>query len=156
MKEVAKNIYLEDSYAGVALGAVKLDHGLLLLDSPLRPPDQASWRRKAAQIVDGASWFTLMLDTPIDRTLGLGGLGGCILGQTQVLKILADRPAALRTQEIEPGAEAEALDPLASIRWPIPDMTFSNQMAFYTDVGPVTISHQPGAHLAAWWGAGCC
>ena len=151
MEQVGKNIYLEDSYTGVVLGAIKLEHGLLLVDSPLRSSDQRSWRDQASQLGDGIDRFALMLDTHIDRTLGLTGLDGSVLGHERVEEILSGRPTALRPQVIEPGSEAEALEPLAAVRWPTPHMTFSNKLALYTDEGTVTISHQPGAHTAGCW-----
>jgi glyoxylase-like metal-dependent hydrolase (beta-lactamase superfamily II) len=151
MQEIGKNIYLEESYSGVALGAVKLEHGLLLVDSPLRFSDQGSWRKKAAQLGEGGSQVTLMLDTHIDRTIGLRALGGCVLGHDKAAEILANRPANLRPQDFCAGAEAEALDLPTNVRWAQPAMTFSNTMAFYTDKSCVRITHQPGAHQAGCW-----
>jgi len=151
MEKIGKNIYLEDAYAGVVLGAIKLDHGLMLVDSPLRTFDQNRWRDQTRLLGNGIDPVNLMLDTHIDRTIGLGGLNGCIIGHETTVAILAKRPAALRPQEIEPGAEAELYDPPPAIHWPLPNMTFSNTMAFYTTEGPVTITHHPGAHPTGCW-----
>lgn len=151
MQEIGKKIYLEESYYGVVLGAVKLEHGLLLVDSPLRFSDRGSWRKKAAQLGEGGDRVTLMLDTHIDRTIGLRALGGFVLGHDNTVEILANRPATLRPQDFRAGAEAEAFDPPNNVRWAQPAMTFSNTMAFYTDESCVRITHHPGAHLAGCW-----
>ncbi len=151
MEEIGKNIYLEESYAGVVLGAIKLDHGVLFVDSPMRYSAQQSWRAKVAQLGEGIDRITLMLDTHIDRTIGLESFGGTILGHRNAVEILANRPAALRAHDIEAGAEVELLDPPAIIRVALPDMTFSNKVTFYSDKTPITISHRPGAHLAGCW-----
>jgi len=66
MKEVGSQFYLEESYDGVVLGACKLDHGLLLVDSPLRFSDQALWRENIRSLGVGKEQITLMLDTHID------------------------------------------------------------------------------------------
>ncbi|MFW5714033.1 MAG: hypothetical protein ACOCYU_05120 [Brevefilum sp.] len=151
MNAIGKHFYLEDSYDGVVLGVVKLDHGLLLVDTPLRFSDQASWREKIMEFGEGVYRFILMLDPHIDRTMGLSALDGSVLGHESAAEILESRPASLRPHEIEAGAEAEALEQPLNVRWTLPDMSFSHSMALYSDETPVTITHRPGCHTAGCW-----
>jgi len=151
MKEIGKQIYLEDSFDGVVLGAVKLDRGLLLIDSPLRFSDQAAWRDETVTLGEGRDRITLMLDTHIDRVIGMRVEEGNVLGHKLAAEILANRPTSLRSQEVDAGSEAESLDQPPPGHWPKPDMTFSNAMAFYANGSPVKITHRSGCHLAGCW-----
>jgi hypothetical protein len=151
MEEIGNHIYLETSFAGVALGAIKLDQGLLLIDSPLMFADQQSWRRQTEPMSEGYDRCTLMLDTHIDRLVGLAAQGGVVLGQDKVVEILANRPVPLRTQELAAGSDLEAHNLPVSDRWTLPVMTFSQDMHFYSEQKAVTITHQPGGHLAGCW-----
>jgi glyoxylase-like metal-dependent hydrolase (beta-lactamase superfamily II) len=151
MEEIGKNIYLEESYAGVALGALKLDRGFLFVDSPIRHSEQASWRERAAQFGNPFDRITLMLDAHIDRTIGLQALGGDILGHENAVEILSSRPAVLRPQDIEAGSVAEILAPPVNVRWVHPNMTFTHNLDLHTSENAIAITHRPGAHLAGCW-----
>ena len=44
MQEIAENIYIEDQFPGVTLGAVNLSHGLIQIDAPPSLDDSRTWR----------------------------------------------------------------------------------------------------------------
>ena len=151
MEEIGNCIFLEKSYSGVVLGAIRLDQGLLLVDSPLQYADQQSWREQTNALGEGVDRFVLMLDTHIDRTLGLSTLGGILLGYEKTAQILSERPQSPKIQELGAGSEVEALNLPVNTRWPLPAMTFSHDLELYADEKPITITHRRGSHLAGCW-----
>lgn len=151
MEEIGNHVFMENSYAGVALGAIELDQGLLLIDSPLTAADQQSWRRQTGQLCERTERIVLMLDTHIDRTVGLSAMGGTVLGHDNAVEILSSRPVPLRSQDLAAGSEIEAVNLPANERWALPAMTFSQDIQFHLDGNPVQISHRPGGHLAGCW-----
>ena len=151
MEEIGNQIYLEKSFAGVTLGAVNLAQGMLLVDSPLLPADQQAWRERVGRLGEGKNRFALMLDTHIDRTLGMNALHCTVLGHEKAVQILSDRPASPRPQDLEAGSEMEAMNLPVNARWQPPAMTFSQDLQLYSQNHPVTIAYRPGGHLAGCW-----
>lgn len=151
MEEIGNLIFLERNFAGVALGAIILDQGLLLIDSPLLNADQQSWLEQTVHLNEGKDRVVLLLDTHIDRTVGINALCGTVLGHVNAVDILANQANAVRPQESGAGSDVEALNLSIQARWSLPTMTFSQEICFYSNENAVIITHQPGAHLAGCW-----
>jgi hypothetical protein len=151
MEEIGNLIFLERSYAGVALGAIVLDQSFLLVDSPLLHADQQSWLEQIFHLNEGKDRVVLLLDTHIDRTVGINTLSGTVLGHVNAVDILANQTNAVRPQESGAGSDVEALNLPIQARWALPTMTFSKEIHFYSNENPIIISHQPGSHLAGCW-----
>lgn len=151
MEEIANNIYIDRSYPGVVLGVLKLKHGLLMVDTPFRVKDQHSWRAKAANLGGGVDKLLVMLDTHLDRTLGIHAMEYSVLGHKNAVKILNSRSTTARAQDIQAGADWEHYELPLTIQWDLPDMTFSKEVFIYWDNEPIKVSHQPGGHWAGSW-----
>lgn len=151
MREIANKIYIEESYAGVVLGAIELDRGLILIDVPLLPADRQSWRARVNQLAGANESIVVMLDTHIDRTIGLKGFDATIVGHEHALEILHNRPVGLHPRDLNQGAQAEIYDLPVGVQWAFPDMCFTENVSFYSNWVPIILTHQPGAHLAGCW-----
>jgi glyoxylase-like metal-dependent hydrolase (beta-lactamase superfamily II) len=151
MEAIGKNVYLESGNPGVVLGVLKSDHGLLMIDAPFRLEDQRTWRSYLINLGGGVDKLLVMLDTHIDRTLGIRAMESNVLGHENSVEILNNRPTSARGQDIDAGADWEPFDLPANIRWVVPDMTYSDTLSVYWDEHPVVLRHRPGAHTAGTW-----
>ena len=151
MKEIANNIFIEQSYPGVVLSALKLSHGLLVVDSPFRVDDQQSWQQKLAHLGGGIGHLTVMLDTNTDRLYGMQLSEFPVLAQANSFEIIQNLPLNPRIPEMQARSNSEAYDQSHNVRWRLPDITYSNQVFIHWDDEPVVITHQPGGHLAGSW-----
>ena len=51
MHQIAPGIYIEDTFAGVTLGALIQPHGTVMVDAPLRAEDARSWRSSLTNLL---------------------------------------------------------------------------------------------------------
>jgi len=151
MEEIANNIYSEHCYPGVVLAVLKLKQGLLLVDAPFRSEDQQSWQAKLTELDARGDRLLVMLDTHIDRTLGIRAMETKVLGHENAVDILQKRSTTARGQDNEAGADWEPFNLPANIRWAVPDMSYSDKLSIYWDEEPIVLTHQPGSHLAGSW-----
>lgn len=151
MKEIANNIFIEQSYAGVVLCVFRLSHGLLMVDAPFKADDQQSWRHKLAYLGGGVGQLMVMLDTNTDRLLGMNLSEFPVLAHENSLEIIQNLPSNMRIPELQARSDSEAYDQSQGARWRKPDLTYSTRVAIHWDDQPITLTHQPGGHHAASW-----
>lgn len=151
MEEITKHTFIESGFPGVILGVVQTGHGLLMVDAPFRPEDQYTWRSRLSGLNAGKERLLVMLDTHIDRTLGVRALETDVIGHENSTAILQGRPTAARSQDIDAGADWEPFDLPPNIRWVTPDMTYSDKLSIYWDGFPLTLEHHAGSHSAGTW-----
>jgi hypothetical protein len=151
MKEIANNIFIEQSYPGVVLCALKLSHGLLMVDAPFRVDDQLSWQQKLAHLGGGIGHLMVMLDTNTDRLYGMQLSEFPVLAQANSFEIIQNLPLNPRIPEMQARSNSESYDQAQNVRWRLPDITYSNQVSIHWDDEPVVITHQPGGHRAGSW-----
>lgn len=151
MEEIAKNIFIEESYPGVVSSVLKLSRGLLTIDGPFRADDRQSWQQRLVNLGGGIGRLMVMLDTHTDRLLGVPMVEMPILAHENALDIISDLPSASRSPEKPSGSDSESYDLPQSTRWGVPDMTYSQQLNIFWDDQPVVVTHQPGGHLAGSW-----
>ncbi len=133
MEEIAGHTYLENGFPGVVLGVIRSKRGLLLVDAPFRIDDQLNWRSTLTGLDAGRERLLVMLDTHIDRTLGIRAMEADVVGQENSVAILQNRPTAARSQDIDAGADWEPFDLPPNIRWVMPDMTYSDSLSIFWD-----------------------
>jgi len=151
MEEIANNIFIESGFPGVVLGVINLREGTILVDAPFRPEDQYYWRSQLTALGVRDNKLLAMLDTHIDRTLGVRSMEINVLGHENAVEIIRNRPTSARGQDFDAGAAWVSYDLPINFRWAVPNMTYSDQLSVYWDDSPVVLSHQPGAHLAGTW-----
>ncbi len=151
MEEIAGHTYLENGFPGVVLGVIRSKRGLLLVDAPFRIDDQLNWRSTLTGLDAGRERLLVMLDTHIDRTLGIRAMEADVVGQENSVAILQNRPTAARSQDIDAGADWEPFDLPPNIRWVMPDMTYSDSLSIFWDDLPLILESHPGSHNAGTW-----
>lgn len=151
MQEIAEGVFLEDSYAGVILGAVAMDTGLLMIDSPIFPEDARSWRSSMMNFSSVGNRLLVSMDAHHDRSLGLRNMECRLIGHEDLKEEYRSRPVSIKAQIQDTGAEWEELNGLGSIRWLVPEITFTEQMILQWGEHPVRLEYHPGSALGATW-----
>jgi cyclase len=151
MQEIITNVYIETGYAGVTLGAITCQHGLILVDSPFRPEDARSWRSALLNLGGGVDRMLVNLDPHLDRTLGARAMECTVVGHENMAEVFRNRPVTFKAQPAETGAEWELQINLGSVRWLPPEITFTDQFFIHWNGSPVVLEHKPGPNQGAIW-----
>jgi glyoxylase-like metal-dependent hydrolase (beta-lactamase superfamily II) len=151
MQEIANDIFIETQYPGVTLGAIARKHGLVLIDAPFRQDDARSWRSTLLNHGGGIANIMIQLDAHMDRTMGAKAMECTILSHSEAANAFQNRPASIKAQKTDEGAEWENYNGLGSIRWGTPHITFSDQMFIHWDDRPLKITHRPGISEGSIW-----
>ncbi len=151
MQLIAKQVYIEDQYAGVVLGAISLSHGLVQIDAPPSPEDGRSWRATLLSLNSGVERFLVNLDSHPDRTLGVRAMDCTVIAHENTAETFRNRPGALKSQPEETGADWEAVVGLGTVRWATPEITFTQQMQIHWGDMPVLLEYHPGPASGALW-----
>jgi glyoxylase-like metal-dependent hydrolase (beta-lactamase superfamily II) len=151
MQELSNHVYIETGYAGVTLGAISWPHGLLLIDAPLRAEDTRSWRSALLTLGGGVDRMLINLDAHLDRTLGARAMDCIVVGHEKMADVFRNRPVNFKTQGSESGAEWELHNNLGSIRWAVPEITFTDRLYIHWSNSPLLLEYHPGPATGAIW-----
>ena len=128
MIDLTKNVLIETEYPGVTLAAINWDHGVVLIDAPMRMEDIRLWRSAIFNLGGSMERLLINLDPHYDRTIGSRSMDCTIIGHEKMAGVFRNRPMTFKSQSTEIGAVAEQLDTIGSIRWAPPDITFTSEM----------------------------
>ncbi|NSW51359.1 MAG: hypothetical protein HPY85_02505 [Anaerolineae bacterium] len=151
MQEITNNVFFETSYPGVTLGAINTPQGLLMIDSPIYAEDARSWRSALMNFSNNGNRLLVALDAHHDRSLGLRNLECRLIGHESLTDAYGSRPVSIKAQVQESGAEWEAYGGLGSIRWLVPEITFSDVMILHWNDMPIRLEYHPGPSTGASW-----
>ena len=151
MEQIGENVYIEEDYPGVTLGVITLPEGVLMIDAPFRSEDVNSWRGKLGNLGGGVEKLLVILDTHVDRMLGIQAMGFTTLCHEESVEILHARSSTIRPQDLDSVSDLEIYDQPTNIQWAIPKMTYAKQTWIHWDVDPIKVVHRPGAHISASW-----
>jgi glyoxylase-like metal-dependent hydrolase (beta-lactamase superfamily II) len=151
MQAIAEDIYVEDQYLGVTLGAINLPHGLVQVDAPLSPEDGRAWRAALLNLGGSSERLLVNLDAHPDRTLGVRAMDCTVVAQEKAAQVFRSRPSTFKAQGDETGAEWESIPGLGNVRWAPPEISFSHEMTIYWGEAPVLVEHHPGPSAGASW-----
>jgi glyoxylase-like metal-dependent hydrolase (beta-lactamase superfamily II) len=151
MKKITSQVYIEDKYPGVIVGAVLLESGMILIDTPLRPEDGREWLAEVREKQNGGDRILVYLDSHPDRTLGGRALESTVLAHEAVGKVFEDRPSIFKAQVPESGTEWETCTGLSGIRWAPPNLAFNNKMCLHFGETEVLLEHHAGPEDGASW-----
>lgn len=151
MQTLAPQVFIEDSYPGVTLGAIALPHGLIQIDAPPSPEDGRSWRAALLSLNSGVERLLVNLDAHPDRTLGARSMDCTIIAHEDTASAFRNRPTVFKSQSDETGADWEAVAGLGSIRWAPPEISFTERMAIEWSNFPVILESHAGPGIGASW-----
>ncbi|MEZ0396697.1 MAG: MBL fold metallo-hydrolase [Anaerolineales bacterium] len=151
MQAIAKDVYIEDQYPGVTLGAIHLPHGLIQIDAPPSPEDGRAWRAALLNLGGSGERLLVNLDAHPDRTVGARLMDCTVIAHEKTAQVFRNRPAAFKLPGEETGADWERLVNPSNVRWALPEISFSHQMEIYWSEAPVLLEHHPGPTAGAIW-----
>lgn len=151
MREIARQVYIEDQYPGVILGAISLPHGLIQVDAPPSPEDGRSWRASLLNLNSGVERILINLDAHPDRTLGVRAMECTVIAHENTVQAFRNRPNTFKAQGDETGADWEAVPGIGSVRWSLPEISFTNRIVIEWSDLPVILESHPGPTAGASW-----
>jgi glyoxylase-like metal-dependent hydrolase (beta-lactamase superfamily II) len=175
MQEFGQNIFTEDKYPGVILGAIVSARGTVLIDAPLKTEDCHMWsaavlKRTGTHPIGNDPNFhehvLIYMDAHPDRTIGAKtlentGQVSVIIAHHDAAKRFEQLPTTFKGQNPDSGAEWETCDEVISTRWALPVMTFTKEMHLNWNhpglkvtakqTGQVILEHHPGPSAGAIW-----
>jgi len=151
MEEISENVYIEQDFPRVVLGALKLDHGLILVDSPFQTEHAQAWKAKIGQLGTGINILHFLLDAHIDRTLAAHAMETDMIVHENGEGIIRNRSGSSRCQELEIGPDWAHTELPSGARFFIPRMTFSDDVLIHWGEDPIAVSHKSGSHFAGAW-----
>jgi glyoxylase-like metal-dependent hydrolase (beta-lactamase superfamily II) len=151
MQQIGHGIFQEDSYLGVTIGALVFSHGLILIDSPLRPEDSRAWRSTLVNQRGGANRMLVSLDAHPDRTLGTRTMESTIVSHQKAAQVFRNRPTIFKGQSVESGAIWETYADAIGMRWASPDITFTDRMSLHWGGPEIILDYQPGPTSGSIW-----
>lgn len=151
MQEIVKNIFIDDQYPGVTLGVIVTPRGLIQIDSPPATEDARSWRASLMGVGGGLERVLVNMDAHPDRTLGARAMDCIVIAHEKTANIFRTRPGAFKAQGEETGADWESIPGLGSVRWALPEISFSDQMALHWGSSPVVLEHHAGPASGSIW-----
>jgi glyoxylase-like metal-dependent hydrolase (beta-lactamase superfamily II) len=151
MQQIADNVYIEDQFAGVTLGAINLPHGLIQIDAPPSMEDNRIWRASLLNLGGGVERILINLDAHPDRTLGARAMDCTVIAHEKTAQAFRNRPTAFKPQVEETGSDWEEFAGVGTVRWAPPEITFTERMEVEWSHTPVMLEHHPGPSLGAIW-----
>ncbi len=151
MRAIAENIYYEDAYAGVTVGAITFPYGTLLIDSPLRSDDARAWKAALLAQSHGTHRLSVVLDVHADRTLGCRAIEFPIVAHDRTAEAFQERTTVFKGQGSEMGAEWEHYPEVSGTRWERPNITFSDHLSLHWGGPEIRIEHNPGPCPGSSW-----
>jgi glyoxylase-like metal-dependent hydrolase (beta-lactamase superfamily II) len=151
MQEIVKNIYIDDQFPGVTLGVIVTPRGLIQIDAPPSPEDARTWRASLMSLGGGMERVLINMDAHPDRTLGARSMDCVVIAHEKTAHIFRTRPSTFKAQGEETGADWESISGLGSVRWALPEISFSEQMSLYWGNSPVLLEHHAGPASGSIW-----
>jgi glyoxylase-like metal-dependent hydrolase (beta-lactamase superfamily II) len=151
MKAIAENVFVEDSFAGVVLGAIRLEQGMLFIDAPLLPRDAQVWRSSLTKSGSGSERLLILLDEHLDRSIGAKAMKCTVVAHERSAQVLGSRPASAKPIPTKTGSLWENADELGSIHAILPEITFTHSMQIHWGSESVVLEYHPGPSRGATW-----
>ena len=151
MDAIAKNVYIEERFPGVMLGAIVQSRGLIQIDAPPAPEDGRTWRASLMGMGNGHERVLINLDSHPDRTLGVRAMDCTVIAHSETARAFQNRPNTFKAQGDETGANWEAIPGLGSVRWGPPEISFGSQLSLHWSDTPIILESHPGPTTGAIW-----
>ena len=151
MDAIAKNVYIEERFAGVTLGVIVQSRGLIQVDAPPAPEDGRAWRASLMGMGNGHDRVLVNLDSHPDRTLGGRAMDCTIIAHENTARAFQNRPNTFKAQGDETGANWESIPGLGSVRWASPEIAFASQLSIHWSDTPIILESHPGPTDGAIW-----
>src|SRR5690606_394477 len=131
MKEIASDVFIEQNSLGIYTGIIQSESGMLLIDSPLRPPEGGLWKGCAEQGRDCQHCYMVVLDTNYDRLLSIKGTECAIVAHSAAIT-----PIRSRNPRVSEDSQQHSENPdvvMRGTRMLPPEIIFENELSLHLD-----------------------
>lgn len=149
MKEIATDIYIEQNSLGLFTGIIQSETGMVLIDSPLRPPEHGLWKGSADPAACCKQCYMIVLDTNYDRLLSIKGSDCATVAHSAAIT-----PIRSRAQRASDDSQQHTENPenvLSGTRMLPPEIIFDNELSLHVDGIQVDLEHHSGSNHAGVW-----
>jgi glyoxylase-like metal-dependent hydrolase (beta-lactamase superfamily II) len=151
MKKLKGNIFIENRFSGVTVGALLLSEGTVLVDAPLKPEDGRAWLVALSDVGAHPRRILVNLDSHPDRSLGAQTLDSQVVTHEKTAEHFRNRAAIFKAVRQESGADWEKLEGLGGLRWAMPSLVFSDVAQLHFGDRELRLESRPGASPGASW-----
>ena len=151
MQKIARDIYLENKFPGVTVGAIVAPEGVIAVDTPTHPADARLWRQQLEELAGKPVRFIVNLDHHRDRILNDQWLDAPVIAHEQTFERLRLLPDWFKNSSPEPGSESEMVTELAGLRVTHPQLTFDEHMTLRWGQHELRLRHRGGVAPGALW-----
>ncbi len=151
MKKILKNIYYASDFHGVLVGAIELERGVILIDSPLLTDSVRTWTMEVNELEAGPDRMMVYLDAHPDRSLGAKLMDIRVLAQQETSNVYKKRAAVFKGNKSETGSDWEYYSGFPGIRWEKPSISFTEKINIHWGDLEVVVEHHPGPQSGACW-----
>ena len=151
MKEIATDVLIETGYAGVTVGAIRSDRGVILIDTPISAKDTNTWRTTSSRGSGGSDRLLILLDEHFDRSTGAGAIKCPIITHENTAKVLRSRSSFPKAGGDGTGTIWESSSEIMPSGWLQPEITFSESMSIRWGEEEILLEYHPGPSLGSIW-----
>ena len=156
MQQLTKHLYAETEYPWANVGAAVTNHGIVLIDSPVRPSQSKHWQNALKPLSPKGIRYVIGTDFHVDHTTGIGFIEGefTLITAQRVHDELAkvrSNAAASRKHFVDTlkdmGVPDEA-EQVANVAVPSPQVCFEDKLTLHLE--PLTFEiYRKGGHTPA-------
>ncbi len=151
MHKLAGNVYVENSFNGVTVGAIVTKDGIIVVDTPTRPSDARAWREKLLMLSPKPILYVINTDHHRDRVLGNQWFDAPVIAQDWVGERMRLYPELVKSAGFDIAADYELMRELAGVRVMPPHITFSNELTLLRGDREIIVQHVPAQSRGAAW-----
>lgn len=151
MHKLAGNVYVENSFNGVTVGAIVTKDGIIVVDTPTRPSDARTWREKLLTLSPKPILYVINTDHHRDRVLGNQWFDAPVIAHDWVGERMRLYPELVKSAGFDIAADYELMRELAGVRVMPPHITFSNELTLLRGDREIIVQHVPAQSRGAAW-----
>ena len=149
MQRIGRDIYVETGYRGGNVGFVVTGAGVIMIDTPLLPPEARQWRDEIARVTDQEVIYIINTDYHPDCVIGNHVFGAPVIAHELVWTKMKSYRDSFRHRLIDAfRSEPEVAAGLKGLRIVTPQITLTDRMVLHKGNKELRLIHV-GGHTPA-------
>ncbi len=144
MKELASNVFVENGYKDVTIGAVLTDDGWVCIDAPTYPADARAWQAALQAISPQPLLYVILTDHHRDRAAGAAWLECPVVAHGHTARVLLNQPPGQFDVETNPSQ-------MTTLRPALAELFFSHSLTLHPGGRKLHLRHWPGPAQGSIW-----
>jgi cyclase len=149
VQQIGQGIYAETGYRGCNVGFVVTGEGVILINTPLSPPDARQWRDEIARVTDQEVIYTINTDYHPDCVVGNHVFGAPVIAHELTWKKMKSYGDSFRQRLADTfKGEPKAAVALKRLKFILPQITLTERMNLHKGNKVLKLIHV-GGHTPA-------